>query len=181
TVALSPDGRLLAVPSRGGVTLRDTQTGQVACTLQGDRNRATYGLAFSPDGKTLATTWTEPGESHATASLWDTAPGKLRRRFRVPLAAMTHLHFSSDGRRLLIPGGCLVRFWDIATGKEVLEQPAHTYSVRSLAFTPDGRSIVSGGGETIRVWDAGTGRQRRGLPAPPSHANHPARPPARPT
>jgi RNA polymerase sigma factor (sigma-70 family) len=171
TVALSPDGRTLAVPSRGPVTLLDTQTGLLRCTLQGDRNRATYGLAFSPDGKTLATAWTESGEPDATASLWDTATGKLRRRFRVPLAATTHLHFSSDGRLLLIPGGCLVRFWDIATGKEVLQQPAHTYSVRSLAFTPDGRSIVSGGGETIRVWDARTGQQRQVIVAHRWHVN----------
>src|SRR5262249_33250212 len=56
TVALSPDGRLLAVPAgRGPVNLFDTQTGQVCGTLQGDGNRAEYGLAFSPDGKTLAT------------------------------------------------------------------------------------------------------------------------------
>jgi RNA polymerase sigma factor (sigma-70 family) len=171
TVALSPDGRLLAVPSRGPVTLWDTRTGQVRCTLQGDRNRATYGLAFSADSKTLATAWAESGEPDATASLWDTATGKLRRRFRVPLAAMTHLHFSSDGRLLLIPGGCLVRLWDIATGKEVLEQPAHTYSVRSLAFTPEGHSIVSGGGETIRVWDARTGEQGRVIVAHRWHVN----------
>jgi RNA polymerase sigma factor (sigma-70 family) len=162
TVALSPDGRLLAVPAgRGPVTLWDTHTGQVRCTLQGDRSGATYGLVFSPDSNTLATAWAEGVERNATASLWDTATGKLRRRLRVPRTALTGLHFSSDGRLLLIPGGCLVRLRDIATGKEVLEQDAHGYSVRSLAFTPDGRSIVSGGGETIRVWDAMTGRQRQ--------------------
>jgi WD40 repeat protein len=165
TVALSPDGRLLAVPSRGPVSLFDTQTGLVRCRLQGDRNRATYGLAFSPDDKTLATAWAEDGEREATASLWDTTTGKLRRRFRVPSSAVTHLEFSSDGRLLLIPSSCLVRVWDIATGKEVLEQPAHTDGVGSLAFTPDGRSIVSGGGETIRIWDATTGAQRRGIVA----------------
>jgi RNA polymerase sigma factor (sigma-70 family) len=165
TVALSPDGRTLAVPIRGPVTLFDTQTGKARGTLQGDRNRASYGVAFSPDSKTLVTAWTEDGERDATASLWDTATGKLRRRFRVPRSAMTHLNFSSDGRLLLIPGGCLVRIWDIATGKEILEQPAHTYSVRSLAFTPDGNSIVSGGGETIRVWDATTGQQKEVIAA----------------
>jgi RNA polymerase sigma factor (sigma-70 family) len=171
TLALSPAGRLLAVPTRGPVTLFDTQTGQVRCALQGERNRATYGLAFSPDSKTLATAWSDSGEHDATASLWDTATGKLRRRFRVPLAATTHLQFSSDGKLLLIPGHCLVRFWDIATGKEVLEQPAHTDGVNSLAFTPDGRSIVSGGGETIRVWDASTGQQRQVIVAHRWHVN----------
>ncbi len=162
TVRLSPDGRLVAVPSRGGpVTLFDTQTGKVHCTLQGDRAAATYGLAFAPDGKTLVTAWAAGIERDATASFWDTATGKLRRRFRVPMTAVTELRFSPDGRLLLVPGRCVVRLWDIATGKEVLEQPAHTDGVRSLAFTPDGRSIVSGGGETIRVWDARTGQQQQ--------------------
>ncbi len=73
TVALSPDGRLVAVPSRGPVTLFDSRTGKMHCTLQGERNRATYGLAFSPDSKTLATAWADDGERDATASLWDTA------------------------------------------------------------------------------------------------------------
>ena len=152
TVALSSDGRLLALPSsRAPVTLWDTQTGQVRCTLQGDRNRATYGLAFAPDGKSLVTAWAEDVERDATASFWDTATGALRRRFRVPRAALTNLHFSPDGRLLVIPGGCLVRLWDIATGQEILEQEAHTYGITSLVLTSDGRSIVSSGGETIRV------------------------------
>jgi RNA polymerase sigma factor (sigma-70 family) len=160
TARLSPDGRLLAVPVRGRpVTIWDTKTGQVRCTLQGDRNRAGYGLAFSPDSKLLATAF--PTDRDALASLWDTTTGKLRRRFRVPYAAVEDLHFSSDGRLLLIPGRCYVRLWDIATGQEVLPQDAHTAAVTSLAFTPDGQALVSGGDETIRVWDAKTGEQRQ--------------------
>jgi RNA polymerase sigma factor (sigma-70 family) len=165
----SQDGRLLAVWSgRGPVTIWDTQTGQVRCTLQGERSRLEYGgLAFSPDGKTLASAWAEHfGARDATVSLWDTATGALRRRFRVPRDGLREqMHFSADGRRLLIPAGCLVRLWDIGTGQEVLQQEAHAYSVRSLAFTPDGRSIVSGGAETIRVWDAKTGQQRQVMAA----------------
>ncbi len=161
TVALSPDGRLLAVPTRGPVNIWDTETGKMRCTLQGDRSRVWYGLAFSPDSKTLATAWAEDDERDAVASFWDTATGKPSRRFRVARAAMQNLEFSPDGRLLIIPGGCLVRVWDIAKGQEVLEQDAHAYGVTSLAFTRDGQSIISGGGETIHVWDAKTGQQRQ--------------------
>jgi RNA polymerase sigma factor (sigma-70 family) len=165
----SPDGRLMVVSSgRGPVTIWDTQTGQMRCTLQGERSRLEYGgLAFSPEGKTLASAWADHfGARDATVSLWDTATGELRRRFRVPRDGLREqMFFSADGRRLLIPDGCLVRFWDIATGQEVLQQEAHAYGVRSLAFTPDGRSIVSGGRETIRVWDAKTGKQRQVMAA----------------
>jgi RNA polymerase sigma factor (sigma-70 family) len=165
TVALSRDGRLLAVPAgRRPVTIWDTETGEVRCALEGDRNWAAYGLAFSDDGKTLATISGEDNEREATASLWDTVTGKLRRRLQVPRAALISVQFSPDGRLLIIPGGCLVRLWDIATGQEVLKQDAHAYSVTSLAFTPDGQSLVSAGGETIRVWDARTGEQRQVMP-----------------
>jgi RNA polymerase sigma factor (sigma-70 family) len=163
--ALSPDGRLLAVwPARGPVTLWDTQTDQVRCTLQGDRNRADYGLAFSADAKTLATTCADDGDRDATASLWDTTTGKLRRRLRVPRTPRLILrNLSPDGRLLLftVRWGCRVRLWDLATGQEILEQEGHGSAVASLAFTPDGHSIVSGGNETIRVWDARTGQQRQ--------------------
>jgi RNA polymerase sigma factor (sigma-70 family) len=166
TVALSRDGRLLAVPAgRRPVTIWDTETGEVRTALEGERNWAGYGLAFSDDGKTLATISGEENEREATASLWDTATGKLRQRLQVPRAALISIQFSPDGRLLIIPGGCLVRLWDIATGQEVLKQDAHAYSVPSLAFTPDGQSLVSGGGETIRVWDARTGEQRQVMAA----------------
>jgi RNA polymerase sigma factor (sigma-70 family) len=165
SMALSPDGRLQAVWSdRGPVTLWDIQTDQVRCTLQGDRNRADYGLAFSPDSKTLATSCADDGDRDATASLWDTTTGERRRRLRVPRtpSRLVLRQLSPDGRRLLftVRWGCRVRLWDLATGQEILEQEGHASAVASLAFTPDGRSIVSGGNETVRVWDARTGQQR---------------------
>jgi RNA polymerase sigma factor (sigma-70 family) len=170
SAALSPDGRLFADPSgRGPVTLWDTQTGRVRCTLQGDRNRADYGLVFSADARTLATACAEDGGRSATVSLWDTATGKLRRRVRVPRTRLLDLrHLSSDGRRLLftVRYGCGVQLWDLATGREILDQQGHASSVACLAFTPDGRSIVSGGVETVRVWDARTGQQRQVLSPP---------------
>jgi RNA polymerase sigma factor (sigma-70 family) len=118
---LSPDVRLAVASRPSPVTILDTQTGQVRCTLQADRD-PNYPMAFSPDGKTLATTWAESlWARDATVSLWDTATGKLRRRFCIPRAGLIEqLYFSADGQWLLIPAGRLVRLWDIATGKEVL-------------------------------------------------------------
>jgi RNA polymerase sigma factor (sigma-70 family) len=166
-VALSPDGGLLVDDSGSGrVTLWDTQTGQVRCTLPGEQNRAPYSTILSPDAKTLATADYE--KDGTTVSLWDTATGELRRRLRIPQTLLLHLrHWSPDGRLLFTDGyGCRIRLWDLATGQEVLEQEAHASGVASLAFNPDGRSIVSGGAETVRVWDAKTGRQRQVMSPP---------------
>jgi RNA polymerase sigma factor (sigma-70 family) len=167
-VAFSPDGRLLVDQSGPGrVTLWDTRTGQVRCTLPSDQNRSPYSPILSPDAKTLATADYERGD--AVVSLWDTATGELRRRLRIPQTPLLHLrHLSPDGRLLIFTDVyfCRVRLWDLATGQEVLEQEAHASGVASLAFTPDGRSIVSGGADTVRVWDAQTGQQRKVMSPP---------------
>jgi WD40 repeat protein len=50
--ALTPDGQVLATASRAGVKLWDTVSGKERVALAGP---STLCLAFSPDGKTLAT------------------------------------------------------------------------------------------------------------------------------
>jgi WD40 repeat protein len=54
-VAWSPDGRLMAVASTGGVFLYDTQTWQVQQTIpqSATDNNTVSELVFSPDGKML--------------------------------------------------------------------------------------------------------------------------------
>src|SRR5262249_37080613 len=53
-VGYSPDSKLLAAGPGADVSLLDPATGQVMKTLKGHEAEV-HGLAFSPDGKTLAT------------------------------------------------------------------------------------------------------------------------------
>jgi WD40 repeat protein len=170
TLELAPDGRTLAaVPyDTTPVRLYDTATGKQRVRLRGELAQSSYGVAFSPDGRTLATSWPGPGPDEGTISLWDAAGGKLRRRFRAPRHVLgNHFVFAPDGRTLLTTGSDpLVRLWDTATGRRVLEAPAHEGAVGSLAFTADGRVLVSGSHDgTVRLWDAATGRPARAIRA----------------
>jgi RNA polymerase sigma factor (sigma-70 family) len=160
TLQFSPDGQTMAVVpySREAVSLWDTETGKEKFKLQGDPAYAS-GLAFSPDGKTLATNcWAAEG----TLSLWDAETGKPIRRFQAPARAISHLQFAPDGRTLLSSGdGPHVHLWDTVTGKELLVTEAHEGTINSLAFTPDGERLVSCADYTVRLWEISTGRQLR--------------------
>ncbi len=170
---LSRDGQSLAVSPRrkGPVFLLDTTTGKERVRLQGALAQGGDGLAFSPDGKMLATSQAPPAWSDQTeVALWDAGTGKLLRHFSLPVMAALHLCFSPDGRTLVTAGQQpVVRLWDVATGKQVHNWPAHTQFITALSFTPNGAALISGSHDgSIRLWDAKTGRHLRELQGHPS-------------
>jgi eukaryotic-like serine/threonine-protein kinase len=93
SLALSPDGRLLAADNKNGFSLRliDLASRQVKQTIRAHNDRI-YELAFSADGKTLASaSW------DGTAKLWNVATGQEIFRYDAPGVAWT-VAFSPDGR-----------------------------------------------------------------------------------
>jgi RNA polymerase sigma factor (sigma-70 family) len=169
-VCLSPDGQSLAVSPRGQepVFLVDTTTGTERLKLQGKLARGGYGLAFAPDGKTLATSGVDLQKwyEQTDVAFWDVRTGKLLRHFSMPARAALQLSLAPDGRTLLTAGQePLVHLWDVVTGKRVHDWAAHKETITALAFTPDGAVLISGSHDgTIRLWDPKTSRHLRELP-----------------
>jgi WD40 repeat protein len=164
-IVFSPDGRMLASEREGGGwILWDAATGQELRRFGSGRLR--FGvLAFSPDGRWLAT----PGD--AIVQLWDVETGTESRRFEGSSDWINGLAFSPDGRYLAAAFGTFIgtdsgsasdrslRVWDISTGEEIhrIEHPAQ---VTGVAFSLDGQILYSGAFDgALREWDFASGRE----------------------
>ena len=109
--ALSPDGRTRADPARGGIELRDIETGQILTTLVG-KSGVVQSVAFSPDGATLAS-----GTGIGAVNLWDVATERNIATLDGHTSWVWSVVFSPDGKTLASGSrDGTVKLWDVATG-----------------------------------------------------------------
>jgi WD40 repeat protein len=127
-----------------------------------------YSVAFSPDGKVLASSDSD------TVKLWDVATGKEIKTLAAQRdvgqgKGLSQVAFSPDGNTLAFLGYLKpkVRLWDMATTKErgVLGSDG---AVIAMAFRPDGRLLALGShshdfknprNSRISLWDMATGEE----------------------
>jgi WD40 repeat protein len=124
-----------------------------------DQDCTVNGVAFSPDGRLLAT-----ADGDRTARLWDPATGTQLRTLTGHTDVVNGVAFSPDGR-LLATGSAdgTARLWDSATGAQLRTLTGHTDGVHAV-FSPDGRLLATGSWDgTARLWDPATGTQLRTL------------------
>jgi WD40 repeat protein len=114
------------------------------------------GLAFSPDGKVIAS-----GSQKFTIRLWDAETGRELKMLTGHTAGVTGLAFSPDGKTLASSSwDRTIRLWDTAGGNEVRKIEGHGGGVNSVAFSPDGKALLSASGDgTARLWDAAAGNE----------------------
>jgi serine/threonine protein kinase/WD40 repeat protein len=93
---VSPDGGLLAVTSAGDIIVRKVPSGTVVAVLKGHTRKGPH-LAFSPDGRTLASI-----ADDRTVRLWHISTQRELLQFQSPDEDQGdyNLEFSPDGRAL---------------------------------------------------------------------------------
>jgi hypothetical protein len=144
SLALSADGKMLAVGGQQGrVEIWDAQTGDEIRVLPGVVNGVCRELAFSADGRMLATVAVQFNRQRPGNHI-DPAGGDQMYYRRGGQLQVSALAFSADGR--LLTAGCgdqTIRLWDLETDRELPPLVGHQAAVAALAFTPDGKRLVS--------------------------------------
>jgi WD40 repeat protein len=185
-LAYSPDGKRLAVAggnlqgsrsvdgteekveAQGFVRILDAETGKDLLVLR-KFGAIVFGVAFSSDGKRLATagTWTgKPGELRT----WDAASGEELLTLNGHTSTVWQVAISPDGKYLASTSGDgTARLWDPATGRELYLLRGQRDAAVGLAFSPDSKRLAISYGSAshsgpkapkpaeLRIWDVSTG------------------------
>ena len=110
-------------------------------------------VAFSPNGKTIAST------AGRTIILWDIATKQELVRMESK-ASIDTLSISHNGALIAGAGSDgLVKVWEVNTGK-LKNTFNHAGRVTSIAFSPTEKILASGSGDkTVKLWNAITGTE----------------------
>ncbi len=157
SLAFSADGKQILTASVNDARVWDLSASrEVLRVRHGDILGSIWSVAFSPDGRLIAT-----GGEDGKAKLWDAESGHEVHLLKGHRSGVASLAFSPDGGRIATGSwDRTLKIWDVEQGDETLALKGHTDRVLSVAFSADGKQLMSGSSDhTAKVWDAQRGQE----------------------
>ena len=152
-LVFTPEGkRLISAGFDGYVRIWDLISGKPDCAFRVDSGTV-YGLALSPDGKTLATA------ARQGLRLWNAQDGQALHRPEMSKQESVAVCFSPDGKLVASGDSSCVVLWEVVTGKVARTLSGYKGELSSLLFSSDGRTLYTASyDKMIRAWDVRTGQ-----------------------
>jgi dipeptidyl aminopeptidase/acylaminoacyl peptidase len=160
-IAFSPDGKILAAGDAMSLQLLDASTGtankvlvDVKGSTQSAATAATRGLAFSPDGLTLASA----GPANVV-TLWTVSSGQQAATLTGTATQINGVAFSPDGKYLAGGGQDDITIWELpgATASRTLVHESNQHSAfNSVAFSADGKYLAGTSIMGLDLWTVAT-------------------------
>ena len=159
-LAVSPDGKKLAIGEQGMLRIVDARNGESVNLIPHDRVSYSISIAFSADSRLI--TAGIPGvitinHSQQEMAIWEVDTGKTRLAVTSPGGVASAGGFSSDAKLTIFAFSDSARLYDMATGKQVgnnfkASDKAELYF--QAEFSPDGRFIlISGRSGVFKVFE----------------------------
>ena len=166
----SQDGSAIAASGYHEITFWKTADGTLDRRLTGLAERV-YDIAYSPDGKWLATASGDPGV-YGVAKLWLAEPGgggKPVRDLAETQDVVFAVAFSPDSKKIATAGADrTIRVFEVETGKLLTQIEDHADWIFGIAFSPDGKRLASASRDkTSKVFDL---EKKESLVTFPGHA-----------
>lgn len=134
-------------------------TNMIGTMSAGTMNQNVTSLAFSNDGRMLATGGVETKANIDVAAMMRGAMSGSRPKKGSKTTDPTD--FMSD---LKVEAVGQVRIWDVASGNEIGAIKGHGRGVSKVAFSRDGKLLATGATDnTIKIWDVATRTEKRTL------------------
>lgn len=155
-VAFSPDGSEVASSGYHEINTWKADDGNLGQRLRGVGERV-YDIAYSPDGKWLATASGDPGQ-FGSAKLWSIESdggAQVVRELAESGDSIYAVTFSPDSKLVASAGADrTIRISEVESGEEVVTIEDHADWIFDIAFSPDGKQLATASRDkTSKVFD----------------------------